>query len=709
MGIELSGRRHRQVDETAGVRLRRSEARLHALLSDTDVVVAIVDGEGRLSYASPATERVLGRPVAALLGTLLLDLVHPSDRERVVAAARTELDHPGATTRVEVRLHHRDDTWRTVEVVATNRMVEPAVEGIVLTVRDVTEQRIVEGALHEVRARFHATFDQSPTGAALTTLDGRVVRANRSLAQMLGMDEQALDGVSLVALAHHEDRDAAMAALRMAADGYGVGDRVEQRWVHADGRPLATTVSSSVVRSHDGEPLYLVTHVENTSDHQERGRLLAHQAAHDPLTGLPNRSMFLEQLQTSLSQPESHERIAVLFIDLDRFKVINDSLGHPAGDRLLMTIADRLRSTTRPNDMVARFEGDEFTVLCDRVTDESAARAVAARLVEAISKPVLLTEGEVFVTASVGIAFATGEMETAETLLRNADAAMHQAKDEGRDRTECYASDAHDQVAQHFRTGNELRRALERDELRLHYQPVVRLDSNRITGFEALVRWEHPERGLVGPNEFIGLAEETGLIVPMGLWVLEAACRQLAWWHEQGADITMSVNLAARQLSEPTLPGDVAGVLRATGVRPDSVWLELTESALMSDAEATIASLLALRALGVRLAVDDFGTGYSSMSYLKRFPIDSLKIDKTFVDGLGRDPEDTAICAAIVSLAHALEMGAVGEGIETTEQLEELCALGCEYGQGYLFGRPQDAAMWGVRPDMHRWGPPDTT
>ncbi len=706
MGIEIAGRKHRRSDEVAGVQLRRSEARLHALLADADVVVAILDGDGHVTYASPGTERLLGRPVASLLGSVPLELVHPGDRERVMTAARASDEEPDASARVEIRLQHHDQSWRTVELTVMNRLTDPAIVGFVLSVRDVTEQRGLEATLFEVRGRFHATFDHSPTGAALTTLDGRVLRGNRALAQMLGMDEKALEGVSLMALAHHEDRHTAVSALRDAADGYGIGDRVEQRWVHADGRPLAVMVSSSLVRGHDSTPLYVVTHVEDTNDHQERGRLLAHQAAHDPLTGLPNRSMFLDELQVALSKPESRERVAVLFIDLDRFKVVNDSLGHPAGDRLLMTIADRLRAATRPNDMVARFEGDEFTVLCVGVADESAARAVAARLVAAIAKPVVITEGEVFVTASVGIAIANGEMETAETLLRNADAAMHRAKDEGRDRMECFASDAHDEAANHFRTANDLRRALERDELRMHYQPVVRLDTGHVTGFEALMRWEHPERGLVGPVDFIGEAEETGLIVPMGTWALETACRQLAWWHTQGADVTVSVNLAARQLAEPDLVDDFAQVLRATGIRPDTVWLELTESALMRDAERTIAALRALRTLGVHLAIDDFGTGYSSMSYLKRFPVDSLKIDRAFVDGLGRDPEDTAICTAVVTLAHALEMRVVGEGIETPEQLDALRNLGCEYGQGYLFGRPQDASMWGTRPDLHGWAPP---
>ncbi|MEX0663524.1 MAG: EAL domain-containing protein [Acidimicrobiia bacterium] len=703
MGIEITGRKHRRSDETAGVRLRRSESRLHALLSDTDDAIGVFDRDGRLSYANPATERLLGRPVSSLLGAAPIDIVHPTDRARVVATARASSERVGETERVELRVHHQDGSWHTVAVAVTNRIDDPAVGGFVVTASDVTDRRLVESALAEVRARFHATFDDSPIGMALTTVDGRVLRANRALAQTLGMSEEALEGVSLVALSYHEDRDSVASALANAAAGYGAGDRSEQRWVHADGRPISARMSSSVVRGHDGQPIYLVTQIEDTSKHEENDRLLAHQAAHDPLTGLPNRSMFMEELRRALANGDRREQTAILFIDLDRFKVINDSLGHPAGDRILMTIADRLRATTRPNDIVARFEGDEFTVLCSGVSEESGARAVAARLVEAISKPVVITEGEVFVTASVGIAIAVGELETPETLLRNANAAMHRAKDEGRDRMECFASETHDQAVHHFRTANDLRRALERSELRLHYQPIVHLENARVTGFEALVRWEHPERGLVAPADFIGLAEETGLVVPIGAWVLEAACTQLVRWHEQGAHLAMSVNLAARQLAEPGLVSEVARILDATGVRPDAVWLELTESALMRDAEATITSLRALRDLGVQLAVDDFGTGYSSMAYLKRFPVSSLKIDRAFVDGLGRDADDTAICATVVGLAHSLGLRAVGEGVETTDQHSELRSLGCDYGQGYLFGRPQDASMWGSRPDVNGW------
>jgi EAL domain-containing protein (putative c-di-GMP-specific phosphodiesterase class I) len=310
----------------------------------------------------------------------------------------------------------------------------------------------------------------------------------------------------------------------------------------------------------------------------------------------------------------------------------------------------------------------------------------------------------VFVTASIGIALSGGELETPETLLRNADAAMYRAKEQGRARAEVYESESHDRAVRHLRTGNELHRALERGELRMHYQPIVRLEDGMITGFEALLRWEHPERGLVRPDEFVGLAEETGLVVPIGVWALEESCRQTVEWHNAGCNVTISVNLSPRQLAEPSLPDDVARVLRETGIRPDTVWLEITENTLMRDAESMARSLAALRALGVHLAVDDFGTGYSSMTYLKRFPVDALKVDRSFVDGLGREPEDTAICTAVVSLAHALGLRAVAEGVETPEQLAELRTLGCELAQGYLFGKPEPAEAHGLRPDERRWG-----
>ena len=336
----------------------------------------------------------------------------------------------------------------------------------------------------------------------------------------------------------------------------------------------------------------------------------------------------------------------MLFLDLDRFKVVNDSLGHSAGDRLLVAIADRLSGAMRPSDIVARFGGDEFTILCPNVPTEETAEMIAERLIQATSRPVILVEGEVFVTASVGITLSGGENNTPETLLRNADAAMYRAKENGRDRSEVFEARAHHHAVDSLRTGNALHRAIERGELRVHYQPVVRLDTGDVTGFEALIRWEHPERGLVSPMEFIPLAEETGLIVPLGAWALAEACRQLHQWHAAsatGRKVTMSVNLSPRQLAEPSLPNDVARILHESGVPPECIWLEITESTLMRDAESAMSALGALRALGLHLAVDDFGSGYSSLAYLERLPVEVLKVDRSFVQGVGQRADSTAI------------------------------------------------------------------
>ena len=411
----------------------------------------------------------------------------------------------------------------------------------------------------------------------------------------------------------------------------------------------------------------------------------------------------MERLGRALSGPgAAAHRVAVLFLDVDRFKLVNDSLGHSAGDRLLVAIADRLRATMRPEDTVARFGGDEFTVLCEDVPSDEAAELVAERLAAAVAKPVALVDGEVFVTASIGIALSGRHGDTPETLLRNADAAMYRAKEAGRARAEVFEARSHHRAVDNLRTGNALHRAIERGELQVHYQPIVSLADGDLSGFEALLRWEHPERGPIAPADFIPLAEENGLIVPLGAWTLEEACRQAARWDQATPPTTsgpsVSVNLSPRQLAEPSLPNEVARILELTGVQPGLIWLEITESTLMRDAESAVSALRALRALGVHVSVDDFGSGYSSLGYLGRFPVEALKIDRSFVQAVGRNADSTAIAAAVVNLAHSLRLSAVAEGIETPEQLAILRRLGCERGQGYLFGVARAPAAWGTDP-----------
>jgi diguanylate cyclase (GGDEF)-like protein len=419
---------------------------------------------------------------------------------------------------------------------------------------------------------------------------------------------------------------------------------------------------------------------------------LAHQALHDPLTGLPNRALLIDRLAQALARTGRGGRaLAVLFLDIDRFKLVNDGLGHGAGDELLKTLAARLRRVVRPTDTVARFGGDEFVVVCEEATDEATAVALAKRMCDAIGDHVELVGRRMQVTVSIGIVLADSTRDDPEGVLRDADAAMYRAKERGRARIELFDATLRERVMERLETEAALRQAIDRGELRLVFQPEVSLTDGRVVGVEALLRWQHPERGLLSPGAFLPMAEETGLIVPMGTWALEQACRHAKDWrgnHQDAPPFVVWVNLSARQLCEPGLPERVAEIVADTGADPTMVGIEITESVLMEDINAVGAALEALKALGLKLAIDDFGTGFSSLSYLKRFPVQMLKIDQSFVAGLGEDEGDSAIVRAVIELAHSLGLEAVAEGVETAGQLAALRRLGCDTAQGYYFDRP---------------------
>jgi diguanylate cyclase (GGDEF)-like protein len=424
------------------------------------------------------------------------------------------------------------------------------------------------------------------------------------------------------------------------------------------------------------------------SDHKTREKV--YEAHHDALTGLASRALFLERLEHGLARAaRRRDRLAVLFIDLDRFKIVNDSLGHAAGDALLIEVASRLRSCLRLTDTAARLGGDEFAVALFDVSGEEEAPKIARRILDLLQEPFEVLGKQVFVNASIGISFSAGAGGTGEDLIRTADLAMYQAKRNGKGRYETFEQALHDRLMQTVDLDADLRRAVECDEFVVHYQPIMDLASGRVCAAEALVRWRHPRRGLVVPGEFVPLAEETGLIVPIGGWVLHEACRQAAAWPD---GVTVSINLSARQLHLPDLPNMVAGVLRDTGLDPGRLILEITESQLLQDTDVMIERLRNLKRLGLRLALDDFGTGYSALAYLRRFPIDLIKIDKSFVAEMADGVEAGALARAVVELGRTLRLGVVAEGIETAEQLSELRAAGCPLGQGYHFARPLEPA-----------------
>jgi diguanylate cyclase (GGDEF)-like protein len=430
--------------------------------------------------------------------------------------------------------------------------------------------------------------------------------------------------------------------------------------------------------------------VRDNTERKALERQLAHQAFHDALTGLPNRTLFMDRLQHAVARSSrTGATLAVLFLDLDRFKVVNDSLGHDVGDQLLIAVAAHLTRTVRASDTVARLGGDEFTILLEDV-DAGIARRVAERIMATLQAPFVLAGHEVCVTTSIGIALNNEGPATADELMRDSDAAMYRGKSRGKARYEVFDASMHVRSLERLRLESELRHAIERGELSVHYQPTVSLVDGRVTGLEALVRWRHPERGLISPGVFVPVAEETGLILPLGRWVLAEACRQAKAWQIQhpSTPFTISVNLSVRQFQHPGLVDDVASVLQTVGLAPETLVLEITEGIVIETAEANSRVLEQLKGLGVRLAIDDFGTGYSNLSYLTRFPVDVLKIDRSFVDGLGHDRGDSAIVHTVISLARTLGLGVTAEGIETAEQLQLLRAAGCDSGQGFYFSRP---------------------
>jgi diguanylate cyclase (GGDEF)-like protein len=419
---------------------------------------------------------------------------------------------------------------------------------------------------------------------------------------------------------------------------------------------------------------------------------LTRQAFRDALTGLPNRALFMDRLTHGLTRARRrHEHVAVLFLDLDRFKVINDTLGHTVGDQLLVEVSNRLGSSLRPGDTVARLGGDEFGLLLEDVADAETAELVALRIEAELAKPLSFEGREVFVTASIGIALSSERLGTPEEVLRDADLAMYHAKAKGKARHEIFDGTMSAPALDRMDLEMDLRSAITNRDFRLHYQPILRLETGRIVEVEALIRWQHEKRGLLQPDAFIGLTEETGLIVPIGQWVLTEACRQARAWQiefPRTPALGMSVNLSAKQFQNPKLVEEITDALTMSGLDPACLKLEITESVVMQDVPATLAKLHELKDLGIRLAIDDFGTGYSSLGYLKRFPVDTLKIDRSFVKGLSHEGGDSAIVRAVVTVAKSLNMDVTAEGIETDQQRLELKALGCDLGQGFFFGRP---------------------
>lgn len=555
-----------------------------------------------------------------------------------------------------------------------------------------TEQWRISQALQQSEEHFRNAFDHA-AGMALISPDGQWRRVNGSLCQILGYTEQELLATNFQEVTHPDDLGNDLVHIYQLLEGKIRVDQREKRYLHKLGHPLWVLQSASVARNGAGETLHLILQIQDITERKRAEQQVHHAAFHDALTGLPNRTLLSDRLSLALARAKRNKdyQFAVLFLDLDRFKMVNDSLGHTLGDQLLVELGRRLELCMRKADTVARLGGDEFGMLLDGIKDPYDAIHVAERIQEELVNPFELNGHEFLTTTSIGIAFSQTGYESPEDILRDADIAMYRAKTNGKARYEVFDTAMHSHTLEMLTLERELRRAIDRKEIHVHYQPIVSLGDRKAIGFEALARWHSTELGPVSPVRFIPVAEETGLIIPLGMLVLNEACRQMQQWHEQyseGPRLIMSVNLSSKQFAQLNLVDQIKSALESTGLDPASLHLEVTESVIMEKAQEAAEMLMRLKELGVTLSIDDFGTGYSSLSYLHSFPFDILKIDRSFVNRMGSHSESRGIVETILILAEKLGKKVTAEGIETPDQLKVLLDLGCDYGQGYLFSRP---------------------
>ena len=692
--LALNYRSRRRLAETTA-RLAGSESRLRQLAETVPAGIFHMGVGFERLYANPRLIEITGDTDPEPGGKPRTWLVHDEDMP-VVKSAWTSGAAAKRDVHVSFRIKRMTDgelRWVTVDARPVLDSAGELTSWIGSTV-DVTDETKYVGDLR----RYSEILEATPDLVAMVDTEGRFTYANTAARARYNIttDEQ-LERMRAIDVYAPSARKRFLREALATANENGVWSG-EVDMVLPDGTEMPVSQVVIAHRRPDGSIDYYSTITRDLSDKRVLEEQLAQANLYDPLTGLPNRSVLVQALGDAMEAAVARDgQVALLLLDLDHFKLVNDSFGHEAGDHVLRLVTHRLEGLIGPNDLIARLAGDVFGVLVTDIGGSADALAVADRITESMTAPINLDGDEVFLSFSIGVALSgTDEtVATAETVLRDADVAQHRAKEKGRARSELFSEDYRAHAVNRLRTANDLHRALDEEEFRVVYQPEVDLRHGQIAGVEALVRWHHPERGLVPPAEFIPLAEQTGLISGIGAWVLDSALAQAAQWTKarwDDAPLAVWVNISARQLGDPALVELVAEGLRRHNIEPSQLGLEITESALLEDAEGAVTALSSLREIGVRLAVDDFGTGYSSLSYLKRLPVDAVKIDRSFIDGLAVDGDDSAIVAAVTGMARALRLTVIAEGVENLDQLRALRRLGCDFAQGFFFTTPQPAA-----------------
>ncbi|MCM0754741.1 EAL domain-containing protein [Desulfovibrio aminophilus] len=715
--------------------LKEALSSLSAVLNNMAEGLLVIDAEGRVVRHNPALARLFRLEGATILGRLVGDLLGPETAKLIRPDAPEDRDATGAPRALETLAQRADGTFFPVEVSSAPVALKDQT-GTVSILRDVTERKrheealrqahddleqkveertrelsraniqlkievaerkVVAEALRKAESKYRSIFENAGEGIYQVSPDGHYISANPALARILGYAdvESLLTELRDSAGSRYVEPGKWRELLALILDK-GEVKGFESQFRRRSGRVIWISENARMVRDSRGNPLYVEGSVEDITLRKEYEAQLLHQAFHDPLTLLPNRALFLDHLRMAMERRKRQDRFrfAVLYLDLDRFKVINDSLGHAAGDELLRSVAQTLARCARSMDTVARFGGDEFAVLLEDITAPRDAIRIARRILEDMGRPFDLRGHEVFTSASIGIVLHTESYEHPDALLRDADTAMYRAKEQGKSRFKVFNHRMHVAALRLMELETDLRRAVDSRDLRLVYQPIVRLDDRRVVAFEALLRWTHPVHGPVRPDEFIPLAEDAGLIYPIDYGVLHQVCQDLSsWMNGRGpgpstSALTVHVNVSGKHFRNPFLVGEVEAALLDSGLPPACLTLEITESAFVDNLSTAADVLAKLKSLGVNLCIDDFGTGYSSLGYLQRYPIDVIKVDKSFVAAVNSDADTRAIATSIISLGNSLGLSVVAEGVETPEQLEFLRQSGCGLAQGFLFHKP---------------------